>query len=169
MRLVAGADVAAPQPAVFDTLADVDALVARLRPRRLTLTREPGCDGAAWRAEIAHGGTRRAARLRVVERVPPSRLALAGDGAGLRGRLDLGVQAAGAAASWVEVVVEIAPAGLAGRVLMASLRPMRAHLETRLAERLDTLVRGIETEDRSAAGGAGEAVHSASTRRGSAG
>ncbi len=156
MRIAIAQVISAPRPFVFARATEFDRLAMALRDRgaEVALTRPDtaGPEGLRLAIDYPVGDRTWAANLDLAEHVPPEALELAVDAEALTGRLGVLFETLAEEATRVAVTVDLAGRGVKGRMLLGSLKLVRARIEARLDADLEAAARWLEADWQAARG-----------------
>ncbi len=149
MKLSLRRDIDAPTETVFSEISTFDAIERRARARGIAIRRlDDGAGGPAaarWDLRFDLHGRPRQARAHVVLFAPDEQIALKADFDGISALGNVELQPLSADRTRLFGTVDMRPSTLGARLLIQSLKLARGSLERRLASRLDTFARRLET------------------------
>jgi len=138
MRFVTDEVIPRPAEEVWVGLADFAGIEAAARARGVEARRIPGTEGPepVWTAEVPFRGRDRHVEVAVARMTPPLVLDYRISGSQLVSTLRFGLEEVAAGRTRLAVTLEVGAEGVSGRMLLQSLKLVRATLLKRFRKRI---------------------------------
>ncbi|MGR3493556.1 MAG: SRPBCC family protein [Shimia sp.] len=148
MQLNSSQEIAVPASVVFDAITDFEAFERRAESRMTDVQRSdsltaPGV-GMRWSFTFTFRGTARAAQVEITEYIEPTTLQAVITTGGLRVTADADIVTLGPERSRLNLTVNMASSGIAGKLLLQSLKLARGKIEERVDTALARFARDLE-------------------------
>lgn len=148
MQFTAKEDIDAPIDAVFEMLTDFEGFERSAMRRgaevhRVDRLTQPG-EGMSWKAAFDLRGRRRDMDVKLVEFVPPTRMAFRGTSTSFTGRFDVDLLALSRTRTRMAVDLEFAAQNLTARLLVQSLKLARSSLTKKFRLRVAEYAKDLE-------------------------
>lgn len=150
MQLTTSEDIAAPAAVVFDAITDFDALERRASSRITELERIDSLDapgvGMRWSFTFSFRGNSRAADVEITEYIAPTTLQAVVSTGGLKIKADADIVSLAPDRARLNLAVDMASSGIAGKLLLQSLKLAKGRLEERLDSAVAKYARDLEKQ-----------------------